>query len=41
LKVLKALDGKDWVVLLDERGRDVTSEDVARIIADAGSYNKK
>ncbi|KAG1670829.1 hypothetical protein FOA52_003420 [Chlamydomonas sp. UWO 241] len=35
-KVLKALDPRDWVVLLDERGRDVSSEDFAKMIAAAG-----
>lgn len=34
--MLKALDGGDWVVVLDERGRTVTSEDIARLIAAAG-----
>lgn len=37
LQVAKAIDQGDWVVLLDERGRPVTSEDVARIIAAAGT----
>jgi len=35
-KVLKVLDGGDHVVLLDERGRDLTSEGMAQIIAQAG-----
>eukprot|EP00775_Hariotina_reticulata_P012098 gene12098-12237_t len=35
-KVLKALSPGDHVLLLDERGREVSSEDIARIIAQAG-----
>ena len=36
-QVLKSLDARDWVVLLDERGKEVRSEDLARIIAAAGA----
>jgi hypothetical protein len=35
-KVLAAVTPRDRVVLLDERGRDVSSEDVARLLAAAG-----
>ncbi|BBN14996.1 23S rRNA (pseudouridine1915-N3)-methyltransferase [Marchantia polymorpha subsp. ruderalis] len=35
-RVLKAISPRDWVILLDERGRDVTSEQLASLIADAG-----
>jgi len=35
-QVLKALSPGDHVLLLDERGREVSSEDIARIIAQAG-----
>jgi 23S rRNA (pseudouridine1915-N3)-methyltransferase len=35
-KVLKALDSRDWVVLMDERGKNLTSEDLAQLIATAG-----
>ncbi|KAF8072559.1 RNA methyltransferase [Scenedesmus sp. PABB004] len=35
-KVLKAIAPGERVVLLDERGREVSSEDVARLIAAAG-----
>lgn len=34
--MLKALSPGDHVLLLDERGREVSSEDIARIIAQAG-----
>lgn len=36
LQVLKTLSPGERVVLLDERGRDVSSEDIARLIAAAG-----
>lgn len=36
LKVLKALSPGERVVLLDERGRAATSEDIARLISHAG-----
>lgn len=32
-RVLKALSPGDRVVLLDERGRDLSSEDLARLLA--------
>uniref|UniRef100_A0A383VJ92 Uncharacterized protein n=1 Tax=Tetradesmus obliquus TaxID=3088 RepID=A0A383VJ92_TETOB len=35
-KVLKALSPGDRVVILDERGRAATSEDIARLISQAG-----
>lgn len=35
-KVLKALAARDFVVILDERGRSITSEGVAELIAAAG-----
>lgn len=34
--MLKSIAGGDKVIILDERGREATSEDVARLIADAG-----
>lgn len=35
-RVLRALQPADRVVLLDERGRDVSSEDMARLLAQVG-----
>ncbi|GIL79936.1 hypothetical protein Vretifemale_9180 [Volvox reticuliferus] len=35
-KVLKALDARDFVVVLDERGKELRSEDLAYLIAAAG-----
>lgn len=35
-RVLRALQPADRVVLLDERGRDVSSEDLARLLAQVG-----
>ncbi|GAX74391.1 hypothetical protein CEUSTIGMA_g1839.t1 [Chlamydomonas eustigma] len=35
-KVLKAVDARDWIVLLDERGRSMKSEDMAQLIGKAG-----
>lgn len=35
-QVLRGISSKDWVVLLDERGKDMTSEQLATLIADAG-----
>ncbi|KAL3691731.1 hypothetical protein R1sor_005382 [Riccia sorocarpa] len=35
-RVLKAIAPRDWVVLLDERGLDVTSEQLATMIGEAG-----
>ena len=35
-QVLKALAAGERVVLLDERGRDISSEDMAKMIAAAG-----
>lgn len=39
-KVLAAIGPRDRVVLLDERGREATSEDVARLIAAAGDEGR-
>jgi 23S rRNA pseudoU1915 N3-methylase RlmH len=36
IQVLKAIDSRDWIVLLDERGRSMKSEDMARLIGKAG-----
>ena len=36
MQVLKALAAGERVVLLDERGRDISSEDMAKMIAAAG-----
>jgi hypothetical protein len=41
VQVLKALTPADWLVALDERGREVTSEDVALIIARAGDDGRQ
>ena len=35
-QVLKALDGRDHVVLLCERGQERSSEEIARLIGEAG-----
>ena len=35
-QVLRALDARDHVILLDERGKDISSEDLARVIGSAG-----
>ncbi|PNH02247.1 putative RNA methyltransferase At5g10620, partial [Tetrabaena socialis] len=35
-KVLKALEPRDFVVVLDERGQELRSEDLARLVAAAG-----
>ena len=35
-RVLKSLQPSDRVVLLDERGRDASSEDIARLLAQVG-----
>lgn len=35
-RVLRSISSKDWVVLLDERGRQLTSEKFASLIEDAG-----
>jgi 23S rRNA (pseudouridine1915-N3)-methyltransferase len=35
-RVMKVLTPRDYVVLMDERGRDVSSEDLADIVADIG-----
>ncbi|CAI5958319.1 unnamed protein product [Closterium sp. NIES-65] len=40
-KVLKALHRDDWVVLLDERGRTVTSEQLAQLIADCADASHR
>lgn len=39
-KVVKAIDSRDWVVLCDERGRAVTSEDLAVMIGRAGDEGR-
>ena len=36
-QLLGALDGRDYVVVLDERGTQITSFDLARILATAGT----
>lgn len=33
---MRSISAKDWVVLLDERGKELTSEKFADMIADAG-----
>eukprot|EP00897_Mesotaenium_endlicherianum_P010254 jgi/Mesen1/9257/ME000006S09253 len=35
-RVLKSISPQDWVVVLDERGRDLTSQQLASLVADAG-----
>eukprot|EP00899_Mesostigma_viride_P018832 jgi/Mesvir1/26950/Mv20670-RA.1 len=35
-KVMQAIGVRDWVVLLDERGRTITSEQMAELLATAG-----
>lgn len=35
-RVMRSISAKDWVVLLDERGKELTSEKFADMIADAG-----
>ncbi|CAI5536025.1 unnamed protein product, partial [Closterium sp. Naga37s-1] len=40
-RVLKALQPADWVVLLDERGRTVTSEQLAQLIADCADASHR
>ncbi|GAQ81826.1 DUF163 containing protein [Klebsormidium nitens] len=35
-RVLKSITPRDYVVVLDERGRDLTSEQLADLVADAG-----
>lgn len=35
-RVMRSISTKDWVVLLDERGKEMTSEKFADLIADAG-----
>lgn len=37
MRVLRSISSKDWVVLLDERGEELTSERFASLIEDAGS----
>ncbi|KAG2501580.1 hypothetical protein HYH03_000085 [Edaphochlamys debaryana] len=39
-RVLKALDGRDFVVVLDERGQEVKSEDMAKLVAAAGEEGR-
>ena len=39
-KVMKAIDSRDWVVLLCERGRPVKSEDIAVMIGKAGDEGR-
>lgn len=36
-KVMQRITPKDWVVLLDENGKDITSEQLAKLIEDSGS----
>lgn len=33
---MRSITTKDWVVILDERGKEMTSEKFADLIADAG-----
>ncbi|CAI5483593.1 unnamed protein product [Closterium sp. Yama58-4] len=40
-RVLKALHPADWVVVLDERGRTVTSEQLAQLIADCADASHR
>lgn len=35
-RVMKHIDARDYVVLMDERGKDITSEALAKLLADAG-----
>jgi len=35
-RVMRSITTKDWVVILDERGKEMTSEKFADLIADAG-----
>ena len=35
-RVMKHVDARDYVVLMDERGKDLTSEAMAKLLADAG-----
>ena len=35
-RVMKHIDARDYVVLMDERGKDITSEAMAKLLADAG-----
>ncbi|KAH9306875.1 hypothetical protein KI387_011279, partial [Taxus chinensis] len=37
MKVMQRITPKDWVVLLDENGKDITSEQLAKLIEDSGS----
>ncbi|PNW72157.1 hypothetical protein CHLRE_16g680100v5 [Chlamydomonas reinhardtii] len=39
-KVLKALDSRDLVVVLDERGSELKSEDLAKLVAAAGDEGR-
>lgn len=39
-KVLKLLDARDFVVVLDERGHELRSEDMASLIAHAGDEGR-
>ncbi|GLJ09290.1 hypothetical protein SUGI_0105720 [Cryptomeria japonica] len=36
-KVMQRITPKDWVVLLDENGKDITSEQLAKLIEESGS----
>ncbi|XP_042002290.1 putative RNA methyltransferase At5g10620 isoform X2 [Salvia splendens] len=37
MAVMGLIKSNEWVVMLDERGRDVSSEQMASLIADAGN----
>ncbi|GLC47927.1 hypothetical protein PLESTB_000040600 [Pleodorina starrii] len=39
-KVLKAIEGRDYVVVLDERGQELSSEGLADLVAAAGDVNR-
>ncbi|GJP36509.1 hypothetical protein CLOM_g21009 [Closterium sp. NIES-68] len=40
-RVMKSLHPTDWVVLLDERGRPVTSEQLAQLIAECADASHR
>lgn len=35
-RVMRSISTKDWVIILDERGKELTSEKFADLVADAG-----
>eukprot|EP01018_Ginkgo_biloba_P027179 Gb_00387 [translate_table: standard] len=37
IKVIQRITPKDWVVLLDENGKDISSEQLANLIGDTGT----